>query len=391
MSKKNNTTQEKNLKMKTQYKKGLLLIALGILSTTEESLHAEKNAWEIEPRKLPPSLGVSEIFRESLANTSTPDIAPALVVPKTDADWIALAKERDAKSVVAARALAEATGVRVEEEEIGGVKVFRVSPPEADEFHQKHLFVYIHGGAWFLNGGLAGTIEPVVIAARLKIPVVSIDYRMPPQFPAPAATDDVIAVWKELLKERRAGSMVMGGTSAGGNITLSSIHEFKKLGLPVPAALYIGTPSVDLNMTGDSRFLNEGVDRILLTFRGLGQAAAERYAGKLDLNDPRVSPIYGDFSGFPPSYLISGTRDLVLSDTVRAHRALRRAGVEADLHVYEGQSHGDYIYVINAPESAEHYEELNRFVMQHLSSPLDSDAETPEELEQVVIPKSAVE
>jgi acetyl esterase/lipase len=90
------------------------------------------------------------------------------------------------------------------------------------------------------------------------------------------------------------------------------------------------------------------------------------YAGKFNLKHPYVSPIYGDFSGFPPCYFISGTRDLLLSDTVRAHRKLRRVGVEADLHIYEGQSHGDYLAVLNSPESHEHFAELNAFLLKHL-------------------------
>jgi len=377
--------------MKTRTTRWVPLIALVTLLTCSYPLHAQESSWEIGPRKLPPSSGVSEIFHKSLASTPTPDIAPALIVPKTDADWIAFAQERDAKNAAAARALAEALKVEVREDKIGGVDVFRITPPEIDEAHQKHLFVYIHGGAWFLNGGLAGTLEPVVIAARLKMPVVAIDYRMFPKYPAPAATDDVIAVWKELLKERSPSLMVMGGTSAGGNITLSSVHGFKDLGLPLPGALYGGTPCVDVNMAGDSRFLNEGEDRLLLAWRGLALAAGVMYAGKLDLKDPYVSPIYGDFSGFPPTYVISGTRDILLSDAVRVHRALRRAGVEADLNVYEGQSHGDYVAVMNAPESYEHYAELNAFILQHLQGQPRDTAPPGEVSKDMHIPKSDVQ
>jgi acetyl esterase/lipase len=162
---------------------------------------------------------------------------------------------------------------------------------------------------------------------------------MPPGHPAPAATEDVTAVWKELLKERSPASMVMGGTSAGWNITLSSVHRFKDVGLPVPAAIYVGTSSVDVKMTGDSRFLNEGVDRLLVSRKYLPDDAGVLYAGELGQKHPYVSPIYGDFSGFPPAYVIAGTRDLMLSEAVRAHRTLLRAGVDAELHVYEGHSH----------------------------------------------------
>jgi acetyl esterase/lipase len=119
---------------------------------------------------------------------------------------------------------------------------------------------------------------------------------------------------------------------------------------------------------------NEGVDRLLPAWKNVPNDAAAMYAGEFDLKHPYVSPIYGNFSDFPPSYIISGTRDLLLSDAVRSHRALRRAGVEADLHIYEGQSHGDYAVVWNAPESAEHYAELNAFLLKHLPNPIEPDA-----------------
>ncbi len=354
--------------------------------------NAQDNPWELGPRTLPASVDVSDVFRESLLNTPTPDVSPMLNVPKTDEEWLALQMERDTKSESVAHALAEALNIKVEEDKIGGVNVHWVTPTDIDEDHKNQLFVYIHGGAWYLNSGRAGTIEPVVIASRLKMPVVSIDYRLLPKYPAPAATDDVIAVWKELIKDHSPSSMVMGGTSAGGNITLSSVHRLKDLGLPLPGALYVGTPSVDLNWNGDSHFLNDGADRILLTtLSGQAVVLGVMYAGELGINDPYVSPIYGDFSNFPPTYIISGTRDILLSDAVRVHRALRRTGVEADLHIYEGQAHGDYIFVLNAPESFEHYAELNAFVLKHLQMPKLSDSIlTTEKTEDIVIPSSSL-
>jgi acetyl esterase/lipase len=344
-----------------------LVFALALMTVISTASEAQEGAWKIGPRKLPVPVDVSDVMRESLLKTPAPDVSAAKkIVLRTDEEWEAWAKEGDVPSAAAARALAKALSVTIQEDKIAGVNIHRVTPSEIDEEHQKHLFVYIHGGAWVRNGGVAGTIEPVLIAARLKIPLVSIDYRMPPKHPAPAATDDVIAVWKELLKKRSPALMAMGGTSAGGNITLSSVHRFKDGGLPVPGALYVGTPAVDLDMTGDSRFLNEGVDRLLVAWKHVPHDAAAMYAGEYDLKHPYVSPIYGDFSDFPPSYLISGTRDLMLSDTVRVHRKLRRAGADADLHVYEGQSHGDYIAVSNSPESYEHYAELNAFLLKNL-------------------------
>ena len=367
-----------------------LSLSLIIGLTCCSQVFAEETAWEIGARQLPVPVGVSETLRESLLQAPRPDLAATkAIVLKTDDEWEAWAQEGDVPSAAAARAFAEALSVKVEEDEVAGVRVYRVTPPEIDEEHRTHLFLYIHGGAWVRNAGLAGTIEPVIIAARIGIPVLAIDYRMPPKYPAPAATDDVLAVWGELLEELSGDMIVMGGTSAGGNITLSSVHRFKEAGLTVPGALYVGTPAVDLDMTGDSRFLNEGVDRLLVSWKHIPHDAAAMYAGDFDLRHPHVSPIYGDFSGFPPSYLISGTRDLMLSDTIRAHRELRRAGVDADLHVYEGHSHGDYIAVWNAPESEEHYAELKAFVLEHLANPLQLSPSPVEALKDIEMPKSA--
>ena len=383
-------TKGKHMSMRMAISAALVL-ALATTAVVLAASEAQEGAWRIGPRTLPASVDVSDVMRESLLETPAPDVEAAKrLVLRTAEEWEAWARPRDVATAEAARAMAKALSVRVKEDKIAGVSVHRVTPPDIDDRHNNHLFVYIHGGAWVLNGGEAGTFEPVTIAARLGMPVISIDYRMPPRHPAPAALDDVVAVWTELLKERSPASMAMGGSSGGGNITMASIHRFRELRLAFPGALYLGTPCVDINMIGDSRFINEGIDRSLTTWEGVPSDAGALYAGKYDHKHPHISPIYGDFAGFPPTYLISGTRDLLLSDTVRAHRRLRRAGVEADLHVYEGQSHADYVAVWNAPESAEHYAELNAFLLKHLPSPLaPTPTLPPDTTKDIEVPASA--
>ena len=354
---------------------------------------AEETSWRIGPRTLPipAAIDSSPELRKSLSQTPTPDVEGMQSIKLTTHDeWSAYVAERDKGAKKTAIALAQLLKVEIEEDTIAGVKVHRVTPAEIDKKHQQHLFLYIHGGAWVFNGGMAGTAEAVTIAARLQIPVISIDYRMPPAHPAPAATDDVASVWKALIDDTPPALIAMGGTSAGANITLSSIHRFKDLGLPVPGALYLGTPAVDVSKSGDSRSLNEGVDRVLVSWLGLPDEAGALYAGELGVDHPYVSPIFGDFSGFPPAYVISGTRDLMLSDAVRAHRALRREGNEAELHIYEGHSHGDYMFMMDSPESVEHYAELNRFVLKHLSNPLPAKGSLPPDLKDIELPKSVV-
>ena len=178
--------------------------------------------------------------------------------------------------------------------------------------------------------------------------------------------NDIITVWKHVTSERPAATTALGGSSAGGNLTLAATLKMKDLGLDLPAALFAGTPEADLNKSGDTKFTNDGIDHILVTWDGLLSMAATSYAGDLGFDHPYISPILGDFTGFAPTYLISGTRDLFLSDTVRVHRRLRQAGVVADLHVYEALSHGDYAFEAKTPGSAEHYKELNAFLLNHL-------------------------
>ena len=119
---------------------------------------------------------------------------------------------------------------------------------------------------------------------------------------------------------------------------------------------------------GDTYETNEWVDNILVTWDGWLGRAAKLYANGTDLKNPYISPIYGDFSGFPPAILTSGTRDLFLSNTVRTHRKLRRAGVEADLNVYEGQSHAQYGFDPNAPETKEAFTDIANFFDRHLGN-----------------------
>ena len=112
-----------------------------------------------------------------------------------------------------------------------------------------------------------------------------------------------------------------------------------------------GTPWSDLTKTGDSYFTNEFVDNVLGSYDGDLEAAAKLYAGTHELKEPLLSPIYGDLSGFPPTVLLSGTRDLFLSNTVRVHQKLLQSGVHADLLVFEGQSHAR-LPPITIPRSA---------------------------------------
>jgi epsilon-lactone hydrolase len=324
--------------------------------------------WSVPPRSLPPPVFASPELQAQLSATPSPDVAAAIAaIPASPDEVRATEAAAVAAGAQAIGPIAEAMGVTLGEQTIAGVPVYTVTPAKIDPRFADHLFFYIHGGAFVKGGGPASSFEAVLIAANLGIPAVSVDYRMAPDHPAPAAMEDLVAVWQEVIKTRDPAKIAMGGTSAGANLTLVTNLKIKELGLPHPGALFVGTPPIHLGRVGDTRFLVEGADRYLVSWDSYPQYLIGLYVGEGSVEDPYLSPWFGDVTGFPPTYLISGTRDLMLSDTAAMHRKLRRAGVEADLHVYEGHSHGDYILAAGTPETAEHMAELDAFLRDHLA------------------------
>jgi acetyl esterase/lipase len=286
--------------------------------------------------------------------------------PKDAAAWKVLINARAEAVAKTLPELRARLGVKVEPTTIGGVNAFIVTPNDIPEANRNRLLVHVHGGGYVFFPGESGTREAILMAAYGKFKIISIDYRMPPDHPYPAAMDDAMAVWKEVVKTSDPKKMAIFGTSTGGGMTLAMVLRARKEGLPLPAATAPGTPWSDMTKTGDTFFTNEMADNILVSNDGWLGDAAKLYANGTDLKDPQLSPVYGDYAGFPPTILTSGTRDLFLSNTARVHRKLRQAGVVSDLHVFEGQSHAQYAGDAYAPETKEHFGELAAFFDRHL-------------------------
>jgi monoterpene epsilon-lactone hydrolase len=249
--------------------------------------------------------------------------------------------------------------VTVAAREIAGVHVNVLTPEGADASDDAVVMLDIHGGALIAGGGDACTLMNTATAARAGLHTWGVDYRMPPDHPYPTPLDDCVAVYRALLEERPAEKIVVGGGSAGGNLVAAMLLRAKDEGLPMPAALIAMTPEIDLTESGDTFDTNAGVDYVLVD--RLTDSIA-LYAGDHDLTHPYLSPIFGDLTGFPPTFVQAGTRDLFLSNAVRFHRKLRDAGVDAELHVWEAMPHGGFF---GAPEDAEIAVEVRRFLHKH--------------------------
>ena len=256
--------------------------------------------------------------------------------------------------------------VTVAPETIDGVRVHVITPKTIPPENQDKVLIHTHGGCYVLFPGESGTPEGIMMAGFGQYKVISIDYRMPPEAYFPAAIDDAVTVYKAVLKTTAPKNIAFFGTSAGGALALSMVLRARAQGLPIPGAIAPGSPMSDVTKHGDSFHTNEMVDNILVSRDGFCHAATLIYANGHDLADPLLSPVNGDMHGFPPAILTTGTRDLLLSNTVRVHRKLRRAGVDAELVVFEGQSHAHYQFDDRVPETKEAFEEIADFFGKHL-------------------------
>jgi acetyl esterase/lipase len=288
--------------------------------------------------------------------------------PTTAEGWRPLVDSAAAATIGRLPGLCARLRVQFERTTVGGARAFAVTPEILAPRNQSRLLIHIHGGCYVINPGEAGLPEAIIMAAFGRFRVLSIDYRMPPEAFFPAALDDCVSVWKSTVETRDPAKTAVFGTSAGGALTLALVLRAKQEGLPLPAAIAPGTPMADVTKTGDTFYTNELLDNVLVSRDGFCDAATRFYANGHDLADPLLSPVYGDMSGFPPTILTSGTRDLLLSNTVRVHRKLRQAGVDAALHVYEGQSHAQYMFNDSAPETQEAFGEIADFFDRRLAT-----------------------
>jgi acetyl esterase/lipase len=302
----------------------------------------------------------------ALQATDVASAADPVLIPQTANEWKALRQRRDQALLEPLAKLREHFGVTVTPRMIAGVACYEIMPKSIAAGNGERLVVNSHGGSHVFKAGEAGTLEGIYLAGLASIRVIEIDHRLPPDHPFPAGMDDVTKVWKEIVKHTHPSRIAVYGVSSGGSMALSLAQRAKAEGLPLPAAMIAATPWSDLSKTGDSYFTHANLDRIVGASEGLLESAARLYANGIDLKDPRLSPVYGDFDGFPPTFLVSGTRDLFLSNTVRVDRKLRHAGVETHLEIYDGHSHGEFL-MADTPDTRELFASIARFLDAHLS------------------------
>lgn len=249
-------------------------------------------------------------------------------------------------------------GVRVEAATIAGVPVRIVYPKGVAALGKGPVLLNFHGGGFQVDSG--SLTETIPIAALTGVPVVAVLYRLAPENPYPAALDDALAVYQALEKDRKAAQIAVYGTSAGAVLSGELLAKLTALKKPMPAALGFFSGSADMSKGGDS----ESWSPLPGGKTTLAGSIAD-YIGKTDPTDPILSPIHGDLSGFPPTLLVSSTRDSLLSGTSIFGRALIEQGVDARLVVFDGLPHAFWAYM-DIPEATEANTLMAKFLKDRL-------------------------
>ena len=254
----------------------------------------------------------------------------------------------------------------IQAQRIGGVQTDVVTPiGGVAESNAHRVLINLHGGGFAVAGRFGGQAEAVPLANLERIKVVAVDYRMGPEFHFPAASEDVEKVYRELLKTYPAKNIGIYGCSAGAILTAQSVAWFRAHHLPRPGAVGMFGGGAVADHWGDSNYFGAALGGYSAPDMPPNRNTIEYLKGA-DLHDALVSPAYYDdvLAWFPPSLIISGTRDMQLSPSVFTHERLVDLGAQSDLHVWEGSIHCSISW--DDPESRQAYRVIVKFFDQHL-------------------------
>lgn len=203
---------------------------------------------------------------------------------------------------------------------------------------KKYVILYCHGGGYSTGSMVYARTLTTKLAESTSMDVFCFNYRLAPEFPYPAACEDAMAAWDHLMQfGYGARDVIVAGDSAGGNLALSLVLRLKVQGRLLPRGLVLLSPWTDLTASGKSYAAKAGLDPVLDP--EYLQRMTSNYAQGRDLSDPLISPLFGDFEGFPPVYIQVGDNEMLLSDAVNLHKKLVKANVPVKIDVYKGMWH----------------------------------------------------
>ena len=216
---------------------------------------------------------------------------------------------------------------------------------------KKYILLHCHGGGYSTGSRIYARTLTAKLAESTSMDVLCFDYRLAPEHPYPAAAEDAMKVWNSLmLLGYGARDIILTGDSAGGNLALSLTLKLKQEGRLLPRGLVLMSPWTDLTSSGQSFESKAELDPVLN--KAYIDRMVEAYAGGQELKNPLVSPLFGDFEGFPPTYIQVGENEILLSDSERLHQAFVDANVSVRMDMYPGMWHVFQMSPVKAARAA---------------------------------------
>lgn len=234
------------------------------------------------------------------------------------------------------------------------------------------LVIYVHGGGWLFGSPRSHRVIASNLARASGCTVLSVQYRLAPENPAPAAHDDVFAAYQWALAQGLPGSaLALVGDSAGGNMALATAVRARDAGLPLPAAMVLLSPALDLAGQGESHI--DMADAPLVD-RGLMGLFKMLYLGDGDPDSPDVTPFGADMTGLPPTLIHVGSWELLRSDSQTLAARMKAAGVAAQLRIWAGMCHNHQLFAPFLDEGMESLDQAGAFLRAQLGQAADNAA-----------------
>ncbi len=253
--------------------------------------------------------------------------------------------------------------VTVTAAELGGVPTAEIT---VDGIEPRHVVLYFHGGVYVMGDAVLAADLASQVGRRTRAQVISVDYRLAPEHPYPAAVDDALAAYRALLQNGIAPSdIVFAGESAGGGLAIATLVNARDHGLPLPAAAFVMSPYADLTLAGTTIDTKREVDPLLS--REALQARIPDYTSGQDAALGLISPIFADLSGLPPLIIQGGTHEVLLDDAIRLARGAATADVEVALEITPQVPHVFQAYHAILDEGAAALDRAGQSLSAHLA------------------------
>jgi acetyl esterase/lipase len=257
-----------------------------------------------------------------------------------------------------------AADVRTKPIVVGGIGAIEVT---IDGTNAADVILYFHGGVYVIGSAEASVSLVADLARRTRTKVITVDYRLAPEHPYPAALDDARVAYEGLLEQGvDPGRIALAGESAGAGLATATLLALRDADTALPSSAFLMSPYADLTLSGDSIASKELLDP-LLTPNGLRTRVTD-YVGSADPSDPYISPVYGDLGGLPPMLIQVGSHEILLSDAIRLAARAATADVAVTLEIVPGVPHVFQAYAAVLDEGDAALDRAAAFVTANLAS-----------------------